>query len=808
MPSESRARGTAGPNRLARESSPYLLQHAHNPVDWWPWCDDAFAEARRRDVPIFLSIGYSTCYWCHVMERESFEDDATARLMNERFVSIKLDREERPDLDDIYMAATQVLTGHGGWPMSVFLEPTTLKPFWAGTYYPPQPRHGLPSFPQVLTGMSDAYRGKRAEVMEQAEKLGQAVREHLAGAGEAVPIGMAEVSGAVGALLKLFDRADGGFGRAPKFPQPVYLDLLLDARRSAGDDATRAAVDHALKFTLDRMAIGGMFDQIGGGFHRYSVDAHWTVPHFEKMLYDNAMLLGVYADAAGTYSDGFYARVVARTVGYLLREMVIAGKEGSGGVSGGFATAQDAEVDGREGKNYIWTRDEIVAAIGQTDGAFACAVYGLDAGPNFKDPHHSTEPAVNVLRLDERPERIAERMGMELGAFIARLDAVNERLLAARAGRKQPRLDDKIIAGWNGLMIAGLARAGGVDRRALDAARRAANFIVEHMIADDGALHRIAKIGPDGAVSVKHAAPLEDYAFVIHGLTTLAQRSEPDRGAATAAARVLASRAADLFGDPDQGGYFDTSEGSTDLFVRARSTYDGAIPSATSVMINALLDLHELTREREHLERALATLASISAAVSESPVSTANSTRALLRMLASGLVKESGPSNAASRTDADSHSLHTPVEVYAGAERVTVKEDEPAEVMIKVRILPGYHAISPLSPIFADGNEAPALIPFHIHVIGGTGIRVYADYPTGTPLASEAVEELAGAKAADDVSGVNGIDGEFEMRLAIERDPDQPWKGNPLIAITFQACTDTACERPRTLELDVAIDRG
>lgn len=799
MSSESRARGTGKPNRLARESSPYLLQHAHNPVDWWPWSPDAFAEARRRNVPIFLSIGYSTCYWCHVMERESFEDDATARVMNERFVSIKLDREERPDLDDIYMAATQVLTGHGGWPMSVFLEPTSLKPFWAGTYYPPQPRHGLPSFTQVLTGMSDAYRDKRAEVMEQADKLGQAVREHLAGAGEPASIGMAEVSGAVGALLKLFDRTDGGFGRAPKFPQPVYLDLLLDAQRSAGDDATRAAVDHALKFTLYRMAIGGMFDQIGGGFHRYSVDAHWTVPHFEKMLYDNAMLLGVYADAAGTYNDGFYARVVARTVGYTLREMVIAG-DGSGVTSGGFATAQDAEVDGREGKNYVWTRDEVIRAIGDDDGAFACAVYGLDAGPNFKDPHHPSEPAVNVLRLEDRPERVAERMDMELGAFIARLDAVNERLLNTRATRKQPGLDDKIIAGWNGLMIAGLARAGGVDRRALDAARRAANFIVEHMVADDGTLHRIAKIGRDGAVSVKHPAPLEDYAFVIHGLTTLALRSDKDRAPATTAARALAARAMDLFGDRVRGGYFDTAADAADLFVRARSTYDGAIPSATSVMINALLDLHELTGDRSFVDQAVGTLASISAAVSDSPVSTANSTRALLRMLVSGLVDD--PRDAASShrsNQGGEQPLHTPIEVYADAERVNIKENEPADVMLKVRVLPGYHVVSPLSPIFEAGKDAPALVPFHVHIIGGSGIRVYADYPAGTPLATGAVEGLA---------GVNGIDGEFDMRLAIERDPDQPWSGNPLIAITFQACTDTACEQPRTLELDVAIDRG
>jgi uncharacterized protein YyaL (SSP411 family) len=789
------------PNRLARESSPYLLQHAFNPVDWWPWCADAFEEARRRDVPVFLSIGYSTCYWCHVMERESFEDEATAQVMNERFVAIKLDREERPDIDDLYMAATQVMTGHGGWPMSVFLEPRTLKPFWTGTYYPPQPRHGLPSFTQVLTGMSDAYRDRRAEVTAQAEQLGDAVREHLAAASEPVGIGMAEVSGAAGALLKLFDRTDGGFGRAPKFPQPVYLDLLLDARRSAGDDATRAAVDHALKFTLDRMAAGGMFDHVGGGFHRYSVDAHWTVPHFEKMLYDNALLLGVYADAAREYGDKSYARVVARTVGYLLREMGIPS-------TGAFATAQDAEVDGREGKNYVWVREEVMDALGDTDGPFACAVYGLDAGPNFKDPHHPGDPAVNVLRMEDRPERIAAKLGMETGAFLERLDRVNARLLAVRAARKQPGRDDKIIAGWNGLLIAGLARAGDLDSRAIPAARACARFIIERMVSPDGTLRRIAKVGMDGSVSVKHDAPLEDYAFVAHGLATLGAKSPEDRDWCVDAAGRLVARSMRDFRDSASGGFFDTSEGAADLFVRARSTYDGAIPCGTSVMIHALIDLYELTEQRAYVDDALGALAAISSAIAASPVSTANSTRALLRMMVGRMVEgtivtrgepSDASGSAAAGAQPENEGLHTPIEVYAGVERVTVTDREPAEVMLKVRVLPGYHVISPLSPVFAEGTDAPPLVPFHVHVIGGGGVRIYADYPEGTPLASGAVEGLA---------GVNGIEGEFDLRLAIERDPDHPWSGNPLIAITFQACTDTACERARTLELDVAIDRG
>ncbi|MCU0689633.1 MAG: DUF255 domain-containing protein, partial [Phycisphaerales bacterium] len=344
-------------NRLAAERSPYLLQHAHNPVDWWPWGPEALAEARRRDVPIFLSIGYSTCYWCHVMERECFENATIGRQMSEQFLCIKVDREERPDLDDVYMAAVQMLTGHGGWPMSVFLEPHTLKPFWAGTYFPPVPARGLPSFPQVLTRLSTAWSARRSEVLQQADSVAEALRERLA-LSEVTPVlvGPKHVGMAVQTLLTIFDRTDGGFGRAPKFPQPVYLDLLLTVRQHLGEEGVRAAADHALKLTLDRMATGGMFDQLAGGFHRYSVDTHWLVPHFEKMLYDQAQLLPVYAQASIIYGDPWYAQIARRIATYLRTEMT--------SPHGAFYSAQDAEVDGREGLNYVWTPRQITDALG------------------------------------------------------------------------------------------------------------------------------------------------------------------------------------------------------------------------------------------------------------------------------------------------------------------------------------------------------------------------------------------------------------------------------------------------------------
>ncbi|MEL6797226.1 MAG: thioredoxin domain-containing protein, partial [Planctomycetota bacterium] len=367
-------------NRLIHSTSPYLLQHAHNPVDWYPWGDEAFAAARQRGVPIFLSIGYSTCYWCHVMERESFESEATAAVMNERFVCVKLDREERPDVDDVYMTATQAMTGRGGWPMSVFLEPESLKPYYCGTYFPPTPRHGMPSFEQLLIGMSDAWAERSDDVVLQANRLGEAVAEQLVSRDQPVMIGAEQVQQAVGTLLKIADMQHGGFAGAPKFPQPAYIDFLLEVR-DASDEPTRQAIDRVVTLTLDQMIMGGIHDHVGGGFHRYSVDAFWTVPHFEKMLYDNGQLAATYARAARIYGNADYRRAATRTCDYIIREMT--------SPDGGFFSAQDAEVDSREGLNYLWTPDEVRAVLSAADADFAIERFGLDAGTNFQDPHHA-----------------------------------------------------------------------------------------------------------------------------------------------------------------------------------------------------------------------------------------------------------------------------------------------------------------------------------------------------------------------------------------------------------------------------------
>lgn len=758
------------PNRLAATSSPYLLQHQHNPVDWYPWGDEAINEARRRDLPIFLSIGYSTCYWCHVMERESFESKVIARQMNEHFVNIKLDREERPDLDEIYMAATQMLTGHGGWPMSVFLDPNTLKPFWAGTYFPPVPARGMPSFPQVLQRMSDAWRDQRDKVAEQADTVAGAVAERLASRAEPVAIGGEQVGMAVQTLFTIFDRAQGGFGQAPKFPQPVYLELLLTARTRITDPAHSAAVEATLRRTLDAMALGGIFDQVGGGFHRYSVDSSWTVPHFEKMLYDNAQLLGVYAQAAADLNDPFYAHVAGRIVEYIEREMTAQ--------SGMFYTAQDAEVDGREGLSYVWTPEQISAALPPDDAAFALEVYGLNAGRNFQDPHHPGEPATNVLRLASRPDT----------PTIERLERINRILLNVRGKRKQPRLDDKIIRSWNGMMVAALARAGRLLKRRewIGMAHAAAEAGFAHtFIAGGNYGLRVARTA-DGRTVCGGTLLLEDVAAEALGAIERERAMGESSGLIGDALSAL-SVADELFAASD-GGYFDATA-SPDLFVRPRSTYDGAVPTGSSMMLNALIDLHEITGSEDALQRALRLLTSLSGAIHESPIATANATRALLRLISTkpeslAAVQQGlpGGNNRSERDDQE-----PVIEVFASADEVEVGVDTPAELQVKIVIPDGWH----INDAFAGDDSGGTVQPLVLGIADGTGLQPYADFPRG--------DRMDGAS-----HGV--MRGEVVFTVVLER--AGLWSGKPRLLLTYQACSDRACLAPVNVELDVQIRRA
>lgn len=773
-------------HRLAASTSPYLLQHARNPVEWFPWGPEAFAEARRRDVPIFLSIGYSTCYWCHVMERESFESEAIGRLLSDRFVCIKVDREERPDVDDLYMQATLAVRGQGGWPMSVFLDPASLRPFWCATYLPPQPRHGMTSLPEVAEAISQAWRSKRDDVLAQAAAIADAVAEGMHARPDPVPLGVGHVTEAVSTLLRMYDRQHGGFGRAPKFPQPVYLDLLLDVRGFAGSGETVEAIDAALRHSLDRMAVGGLFDQVGGGFHRYSVDAHWTVPHFEKMLYDNALLAGVYARAASLYDDAFYVRLCTRTLDFLLRELRTEG--------GGFASALDAEVDHREGLNYLWTPAELAAALPEREASLAAEIYGVSRGPNFQDPHHPDDPPRSVLRLDDRPERLADRHRMTPAELNDALRDINAGLYVERLKRKQPHRDDKVLAGWNGLAIGALAeghRLTGDDRYA-QAAYEAALHVLRVMRDAEGRLLRSSR-----GLQAHTPAFLEDYAFLIDGLLRLAKVGNDTQAPLVNAARDLYVKARALFRDAD-GSWFDAQADAPDLFARPASTHDGAIPSAISATLHAMLDLHDRTGDASYADDAVELLGRLSGTIAAAPAGCANAARALMRVLASttlrgslasrGMLGEPAAPAPGSQADEPASSSDV-VEVYSGRERVEVREDLPGVLELLVKVADGHHVVAAQPGEEWDGT----LIPFRVDLHDGEGLAIYADYPAGEAYAAPGTDRP-----------LRVYRGTLEFKALIER--TGPVKGRPLVTVSFQACSDTECRRPSIVELDVAID--
>jgi hypothetical protein len=538
------------PNRLIDSTSPYLLQHAHNPVDWRPWGPEALAEARDQDRPIFLSIGYSACHWCHVMERESFEDPELAELINARFVPIKVDREERPDLDELYMGAVQALTGRGGWPMSVWLTPD-LKPFFAGTYFPPVARGGLPGFPQILQGISRAWAERRAGIEDDAERILAAVKSNAqAPAGPERP--QADLlTKAIDQLRRHFDPRWGGFGGAPKFPQVNAATLIL----------RHAPLDRAMALrTLDAMWEGGMFDHLGGGFARYSVDAQWLVPHFEKMLYDNAQLATGYLEAFQVTREPRYAAIARATLDYLLRVLL--------DPAGGFHSSEDADSEGEEGGFYVFTPAQVEAVLGAADGARFCAAYGISAEGNF-------EHGASVPHRFSAPE----------GTGFAALEPLRERLLAAREARPRPAKDDKILAAWNGLALTALARGSQVlgERRYLEAGQRLAGFLRSELW-QEGTLLRTWRRGQAHTPGF-----LEDYAAVAAGLVDLYEAGfDP---AWLRWAEQLGEGLRTRFEDPDQGGLYGSAAGAGDLLFRQKPLYDGALPSGNTLAAGALLRL-------------------------------------------------------------------------------------------------------------------------------------------------------------------------------------------------------------------------
>jgi uncharacterized protein YyaL (SSP411 family) len=577
-------------NRLAEETSPYLLQHKDNPVDWYAWGPEALERAKREDKPILLSIGYSACHWCHVMERESFEDADTASYMNEHFVCIKVDREERPDLDSIYMEAVQGMTGHGGWPMTVFLDPEGV-PFYGGTYFPPEARHGMPSFRMVMEAVVESWGGQREQIRASAARI----RDQLGAIGRLEPstelLSPDLVRSAIGRLREMADLRHGGFGGAPKFPPAAALELLL-----------AHGVNDVVEGTLDAMAHGGIYDHLGGGFARYSVDEAWLVPHFEKMLYDNALLARAYLHGWQALGHERWRRVATETLDWALREMR--------GPEGGFYSSLDADSEGEEGRFYVWAPEQIREALGAASLADVAdpliAYFGVTEQGNFEGR--------NILHLPGGPA--AERL--------ERLDEAREALRERRAERVWPSLDDKRLASWNALMIAALADAGAALGREdhLDAARRCAEFVWTQMRSGDGRLHRSWKDG-----EARLGAYLEDYAYLVEALLTLYEASFEVRW--FDAARETADLMIELFGDPEHGGFFTTAHDHEQLIARRKDVDDHPIPSGNSSAAYGLLRLAALTGEREYERHAVGVFRLLHRAASRHPHGLAHLLRAM-----------------------------------------------------------------------------------------------------------------------------------------------------------------------------------
>lgn len=593
-------------NRLARETSTYLQQHAYNPVDWYPWGPEALNTARQKDLPILLSVGYAACHWCHVMEHESFEDEHCAALMNENFINIKVDREERTDIDEIYMKAVQLMVGHGGWPMTVFLTPD-LKPFFGGTYFPPQARHGLPSFKQVLTNIASAWRENRDQLMESGDELtkhlkmletidtdaktpSQTVFERLKAAGNDT------IDSALEKLLRNFDKVNGGFGGAPKFPHTFSLDLAMRVSRTQADAPIKASRrDQCLEMittTLDKMALGGLQDHLGGGFARYATDRKWLVPHFEKMLYDNALLAKTYFDGHLLTGNKYWQSVGESVLSFVKNELMTP--------EGAFYSSLDADSEGVEGKFYVFTRKEIDEILGLEDGAFFSEVFGITELGNFE---HGT----SILNMTGLPEELSQRYKKPIDVLFRHIDELKARVKAYRDQRVRPGRDEKVLVSWNSLMIQAYISGYKVtaNPQYLEIARRCAMFILDQFMQDNR-LSRVFGRDLEGNAVVKNQGCLDDYAYLADALIDMAS-IDPDPIWLLRAGELLEAIEKHFY-SKDENGYFYTADDHESLLVRPRSHFDGSTPSGTSAAVMAALKYARLTDRQDIEERALAIL--------------------------------------------------------------------------------------------------------------------------------------------------------------------------------------------------------
>jgi len=746
------------PNRLGREQSPYLLQHQWNPVDWYPWGPEAFQKATRENRPVFLSVGYSSCHWCHVMEHESFESETIARLLNEKFVSIKVDREERPDVDEIYMRAVQLLTGSGGWPMSVFLTPDQ-KPFWGGTYFPPDDRGGRPGFASILGALAETWSSRRAEVEAAADRLASALRQ-MEGGRQFVatgPLGPAVAERALEELVQTYDRHHGGFGGAPKFPPHGALELLL--RVPERPDLTAIA-----RGTLDAMALGGIRDHIGGGFHRYSTDAIWLLPHFEKMLYDNAQLVPVYAEAFARWGDPEYRRAAEETLEWVRREMT--------SPEGAFYSALDADSEGGEGAYYLWSRKEIVDVLGAEEGERFAGVYGIEEGGNFTDPVTGEEPG-NIPHL-KHP------VG---GEDLPRMDRARAKLLAVRSHRSAPGLDDKVVTSWNGLMIGAFARAGRLLAcpEYLEAAARDARFVLGSL-RRDGRLLRSWRAG-----EARLAAYLEDHAFLGWGLLDLHEATGDDVWRDEA--RALADAMIQRFWDEKEGGFFFVANDHESLIARTKEVFDQAVPSGNGMAARLLVRLSKVTGQPQYAERAAKMFDVFAGILEQAPRAAEHLLLAFLAWSEGKPAKLAVPPEISRRESAPtSRAQRGPVIATAELSKPRVAAGDTVELKITLEMEPGWHiqsakptrgeliptsvalglseGLTPGEMLFPDGSLSP---------IGGERLSVYM--------------------------------GKVTIRVPITADAALPAGRLPGVArIGFQACDDNRCLSPEQVELSFSIE--
>ena len=746
-------------NRLVHETSPYLLQHADNPVDWYPWGPEAFAKAKAEDKPIFLSVGYSTCHWCHVMERESFERDDVAAILNKHYVAIKVDREERPDVDQIYMSATQRFTGSGGWPNSLWLTPDG-RPWYAGTYFPREDAFGRPGFKTVLTALAKTWRERREDVNATADTMAEHIkRVSSAPPAESPPeLSRELISAGAKAFAAAYDSDFGGFGGAPKFPPHGALRLLLSEHRRTKD---KSLLDMATT-TLDAMARGGIHDHLGGGFHRYSTDGRWLLPHFEKMLYDNAQLARVYVEAYSLTGDQAHRAAAVGIYEWVLREMADAG--------GGFHSALDADSEGEEGKFYVWRRDEIIEALGEKEGEIFCETYGVKEEGNFRDQASGEQPGTNILHL----------RGPIPAELSKRLAAGRATLLERRGGRVRPALDDKVVTSWNALMIGSLAYGGKHlnEPRYTAAARTAAEFILTHM-RKDGRLLRTYRRG-----RAKLDAYLDDYAFLCDALIDLHEADGDKRWLAEA--QRIADGMIARFGDPSGSGFFFTAADGQELLARTKDPFDSAIPAGNAIAARALARLAGHTGRREYAEAAKRTLETFAGLTERAPRGMATMLLALGDYLDVAPTVTSRP--AGERPDAAAGVR--PVSLAAFASALTVRPGEAINLRIRITTDEGWH-INSNRPIQEN------LIPTSVALAPGSPAKL-GDiiYPPGKEMtfafSPEALSVYAGTVWV-------------HATLTLGADA-APGPATVELLVNTQACNDRSCLAPQTHRLVLKVD--